>query len=92
MAEYFHKMDDWELEKIAEGNSFFVAGDKIEKAYKRLKNAVDRVISKKEQIQEKIDSGNIDSFTRSVLRSEIERLDQKADDKLQMERRFKKSF
>lgn len=92
MAEFFHKKDDWELQQIAEGNSFVVSQDKIQKAYKKLKAAVDKVVYKKQQIEKRVELGNEDSFTLNLLKSELERLDEKADDTQLIEKLYKKSF
>ena len=92
MAEYFHKKDDWELRQIAEGNSVFVSDDKIQSAYEKLKTAVDIVLSKKEQIEDKINSGSVDRSTLNILESELERLDEKAENTRMIEKLYKKSF
>lgn len=92
MAEFFHKKDDWELRQIAEGNSFLVSEDKIQKAYKKLKSAIDKVLRKKSQIEEKINNGNNDDFTIRMLKSELDRLNDKAENVQLIEKLYKKSF
>ncbi len=90
MAEYFHKESDWELQNIAKGNTWFVADEKIQKAYQRLKRVVDEVNSKRKRIEEQLSSGDCDGFTRSIMQDELRRLDEKAANRYLIEKLFKK--
>lgn len=87
MAEYFHKMSDYELEKIANGNTYFVKVSSIQAAHKKLKEAVDIVRNKRAHIEEAIRSGNSLSY---ILQPELDRLDAKAADTKSIEKLYKK--
>ena len=87
MAEYFHKMSDYELEKIADGNTYFVSESSIQAAYEKLKKAVDNVRNKRSQIEEAIQSGSSLAY---ILRPELDRLDAKAADSQAIDKLFKK--
>ena len=87
MAEYFHKMSDYELEKIADGNTYFVSESSIQAAYEKLKKAVDIVRNKRSQIEEAIQSGSSLAY---ILRPELDRLDAKAADSQAIDKLFKK--
>lgn len=87
MAEYFHKMDDYQLGQIANGNTYFVSADKIQAAYDKLKKAVDVVRTKRTQLEEAICSGSSFAY---ILRQELDRLDAKAGDSETINRLFKK--
>lgn len=87
MAEYFHKMSDYELEQIADGNTYFVSQSNIQAAYEKLTKAVNNVRQKRNQMEEAIRSGSPLAY---VLQSELDRLDAKADNSQAMEELYKK--